>query len=126
MCHSGGGAFWLGFLMEAIILCGGLGTRLRTVVKDVPKPMAPVGGRVFLEFIFEYLKTQGVKSVVLAVSYKYEVIQEYFKNEFLGIKIKYSIEQEPLGTGGAIKEALKLCEEEQIFVLNGIAFLRLI
>lgn len=66
--------------MEAIILCGGLGTRLRTVVKDVPKPMAPVGGRVFLEFIFEYLKTQGVKSVVLAVSYKYEVIQEYFKN----------------------------------------------
>lgn len=98
---------------------GGLAQGLGTVVKDVPKPMAPVGGRVFLEFIFEYLKTQGVKSVVLAVSYKYEVIQEYFKNEFLGIKIKYSIEQEPLGTGGAIKEALKLCEEEQIFVLNG-------
>ncbi|EML8171377.1 D-glycero-D-manno-heptose 1-phosphate guanosyltransferase [Campylobacter upsaliensis] len=105
--------------MEAIILCGGLGTRLRAVVKDVPKPMAPVGGRVFLEFVFEYLKAQGVKSVILAVSYKYEVIQEYFKNEFLGIKIKYSIEKEPLGTGGAIKEALKLCEEEQIFVLNG-------
>ncbi len=105
--------------MEAIILCGGLGTRLRAVVKDVPKPMAAVGGKPFLEFIFEFLKKQGVKSVVLAVSYKYEVIQEHFKNEFLGIKIKYSIEQEPLGTGGAIKEALKLCEEEQIFVLNG-------
>ncbi|EAL0282230.1 D-glycero-D-manno-heptose 1-phosphate guanosyltransferase [Campylobacter upsaliensis] len=105
--------------MEAIILCGGLGTRLRAVVKDVPKPMASVGGKPFLEFIFEFLKKQGVKSVILAVSYKYEVIQEHFKNEFLGIKIKYSIEQEPLGTGGAIKEALKLCEEEQIFVLNG-------
>lgn len=105
--------------MEAIILCGGLGTRLRAVVKDVPKPMAPVGGKPFLEFIFEFLKKQGVKSVVLAVSYKYEVIQEYFKDSFLGIKIRYSIEKEPLGTGGAIKEALKLCEEEQIFVLNG-------
>ncbi|EOC5019166.1 nucleotidyltransferase family protein [Campylobacter upsaliensis] len=105
--------------MEAIILCGGLGTRLRAVVKDVPKPMAPVGGKPFLEFIFEFLKKQGVKSVILAVSYKYEVIQEYFKDSFLGIKIRYSIEKEPLGTGGAIKEALKLCEEEQIFVLNG-------
>ena len=81
--------------------------------------MAPVGGRVFLEFIFEYLKKQGVKSVVLAVSYKYEVIQEHFKNEFLGIKIKYSIEQEPLGTGGAIKQALELCGGSEVFVLNG-------
>ncbi|MBS4276159.1 sugar-phosphate nucleotidyltransferase [Campylobacter vulpis] len=105
--------------MEAIVLCGGLGTRLRAVVKDVPKPMAAVGGKPFLEFIFEYLKKQGVKSVVLAVSYKYEVIQEHFKNEFLGIKIKYSIEQEPLGTGGAIKQALKLCEGREVFVLNG-------
>ncbi|EAI2137556.1 D-glycero-D-manno-heptose 1-phosphate guanosyltransferase [Campylobacter upsaliensis] len=105
--------------MEAIILCGGLGTRLRAVVKDVPKPMAPVGGKPFLEFIFEFLKKQGVKSVVLAVSYKYEVIQEHFKNEFLGIKIKYSIEQEPLGTGGAIKQALELCEGREVFVLNG-------
>lgn len=105
--------------MEAIILCGGLGTRLRAVVKDMPKPMAPVGGRVFLEFIFEYLKTQGVKSVILAVSYKYEVIQEHFKDSFLGIKIRYSIEKEPLGTGGAIKEALKLCEGGEVFVLNG-------
>ncbi|WP_270990547.1 nucleotidyltransferase family protein [Campylobacter upsaliensis] len=105
--------------MEAIILCGGLGTRLRAVVKDVPKPMAAVGGKPFLEFIFEFLKKQGVKSVVLAVSYKYEVIQEHFKNEFLGIKIKYSIEQEPLGTGGAIKQALELCEGREVFVLNG-------
>lgn len=105
--------------MEAIVLCGGLGTRLRAVVKDVPKPMAAVGGKPFLEFIFEFLKKQGVKSVVLAVSYKYEVIQEHFKNEFLGIKIKYSIEQEPLGTGGAIKQALELCEGREVFVLNG-------
>ncbi|WP_270985695.1 nucleotidyltransferase family protein [Campylobacter helveticus] len=105
--------------MEAIVLCGGLGIRLKEVVKDVPKPMASINGKAFLEFIFEYLKAQGVTSVVLAVSYKYEVIQAHFKDSFLGIKIKYSVEKEPLGTGGAVKQALNLCKEEEIFVLNG-------
>ncbi|EAJ0637124.1 D-glycero-D-manno-heptose 1-phosphate guanosyltransferase [Campylobacter jejuni] len=104
--------------MQAIILCGGLGTRLKSVIKDIPKPMAPINNKPFLEFIFEYLKKQGIKEVILAVSYKYEVIQEYFKDEFLGIKIKYSIEKEPLGTGGAIKEALKFIKNEA-YVLNG-------
>ncbi|EHF5117262.1 nucleotidyltransferase family protein [Campylobacter jejuni] len=104
--------------MQAIILCGGLGTRLKSVIKDIPKPMVPINDKPFLEFIFEYLKKQGIKEVILAVSYKYEVIQEYFKDEFLGIKIKYSIEKEPLGTGGAIKEALKFIKNEA-YVLNG-------
>ncbi|ECL9356468.1 TPA: nucleotidyltransferase family protein [Campylobacter jejuni] len=104
--------------MQAIILCGGLGTRLKSVIKDIPKPMAPINNKPFLEFIFEYLKKQGIKEIILAVSYKYEVIQEYFKDEFLGIKIKYSIEKEPLGTGGAIKEALKFIKNEA-YVLNG-------
>ncbi len=107
--------------MQAIILCGGLGTRLKSVIKDIPKPMAPINDKPFLEFIFEYLKKQGIKEVILAVSYKYEVIQEYFKDEFLGIKIKYSIEKEPLGTGGAIKEALKFIKNEA-YVLNGNTF----
>ncbi|ELK3773788.1 nucleotidyltransferase family protein [Campylobacter jejuni] len=107
--------------MQAIILCGGLGTRLKSVIKDIPKPMAPINDKPFLEFIFEYLKKQGIKEVILAVSYKYEVIQEYFKDEFLDIKIKYSIEKEPLGTGGAIKEALKFIKNEA-YVLNGDTF----
>ncbi|WP_087698948.1 D-glycero-D-manno-heptose 1-phosphate guanosyltransferase [Campylobacter jejuni] len=107
--------------MQAIILCGGLGTRLKSVIKDIPKPMAPINDKPFLEFIFEYLKKQSVKEVILAVSYKYEVIKEYFKDEFLGIKIKYSIEKEPLGTGGAIKEALKFIKNE-LYVLNGDTF----
>lgn len=107
--------------MQAIILCGGLGTRLKSVIKDIPKPMAPINDKPFLEFIFEYLKKQGVKEIILAVSYKYEVIKEYFKDEFLGIKIKYSIEKEPLGTGGAIKEALKFIKNEA-YVLNGDTF----
>lgn len=107
--------------MQAIVLCGGLGTRLKSVIKDIPKPMAPINGKPFLEFIFEYLKRQGIKEVILAVSYKYEIIKAYFKDEFLGIKIKYSIEKEPLGTGGAIKQALNLVEKEA-FVLNGDTF----
>ncbi|OEW39190.1 nucleotidyltransferase family protein [Campylobacter sp. BCW_6463] len=104
--------------MQAIILCGGLGTRLKSVIKDIPKPMAPINNKPFLEFIFEYLKKQGIKEIILAVSYKYEVIKEYFKDEFLGIKIKYSIEKELLGTGGAIKEALKFIKNEA-YILNG-------
>ncbi|EKR0594077.1 nucleotidyltransferase family protein [Campylobacter jejuni] len=107
--------------MQAIVLAGGLGTRLRSVVQDLPKPMAPINDKPFLEFIFEYLKKQGIKEVILAVSYKYEVIKEYFKDEFLGIKIKYSIEKEPLGTGGAIKDALKLVKNE-VYVVNGDTF----
>ncbi|RTJ15512.1 D-glycero-D-manno-heptose 1-phosphate guanosyltransferase [Campylobacter jejuni] len=107
--------------MQAIILCGGLGTRLKSVIKDIPKPMAPINNKPFLEFIFEYLKKQGVKEIILAVSYKYEAIQEYFKDEFLGIKIKYSIEKELLGTGGAINEALKFIKNEA-YVLNGDTF----
>ena len=107
--------------MQAIILCGGLGTRLKSVIKDIPKPMAPINDKPFLEFIFEYLKKQGVKEIILAVSHKYEVIQEYFKDEFLGIKITYSIEKELLGTGGAIKEALKFVKNET-YVLNGDTF----
>ncbi|EAW7389557.1 TPA: nucleotidyltransferase family protein [Campylobacter jejuni] len=107
--------------MQAIVLAGGLGTRLKSVVQDLPKPMAPINNKPFLEFIFEYLKKQGIKEVILAVSYKYEVIQEYFKDEFLDIKIKYSIEKEPLGTGGAIKEALKFIKNEA-YVLNGDTF----
>ncbi|EAI3784746.1 nucleotidyltransferase family protein [Campylobacter jejuni] len=107
--------------MQAIILCGGLGTRLKSVIKDIPKPMAPINDKPFLEFIFEYLKKQGIKEVILAVSYKHEVIKEYFKDEFLDIKVKYSIEKEPLGTGGAIKEALKFIKNET-YVLNGDTF----
>lgn len=107
--------------MQAIILCGGLGTRLKSVIKDIPKAMAPINGKPFLEFIFEFLKKQNISEVILAVSYKYEVIQEYFKDEFLGIKIKYSIEKEPLGTGGAIKQALEFIKNKA-YVLNGDTF----
>lgn len=107
---------------EAVILCGGLGTRLRSVIKDIPKPMAPVGNKPFLSFVLEYLKKQGIKRVVLAVSYKYEIIQEYFGNSYLGMDIVYSIEPTPLGTGGAINMSLKEIKNDSCYVLNGDTF----
>ena len=107
---------------EAIILCGGLGTRLRSVISDVPKPMAPINNKPFLAFVLEYLKKQNISRVVLAVSYKYEIIQEYFGNSYLGMQILYSIEKEPLGTGGAILEALNLINSDSCYVLNGDTF----
>ncbi len=107
--------------MQAIILCGGLGTRLKSVISDIPKPMAPINGKPFLEFIFEYLKKQHISAIILAVSYKYEVIQKHFKDRFLDMDIKYSIEEEPLGTGGAIRQALEFVKDK-VYVLNGDTF----
>ncbi|EAH4473887.1 MULTISPECIES: D-glycero-D-manno-heptose 1-phosphate guanosyltransferase [Campylobacter] len=107
--------------MQAIVLAGGLGTRLRSVVQDLPKPMAPINGKPFLAFVLEHLKKQEITEIILSVSYKYELIQEYFKDEFHGMKIHYNIEKELLGTGGAIKDALKLVKNE-VYVVNGDTF----
>ena len=105
--------------MEAIILAGGLGTRLRDVVKDIPKPMAPVNERPFLQYILEYLNSHHISRVVLAVGYKWEVIRDYFGTEYKNITLEYSVEEEQLGTGGAIKQALTKCTENDIFIING-------
>jgi len=104
---------------EAIILAGGLGTRLRNVIGDLPKPMADIEGKPFLAYLLTYLKTQRITDVVLAVGYKHGIIKNYFKNQYQEIKITYSIEEELLGTGGAIKRALSLRTEENVLILNG-------
>lgn len=108
--------------MEAIVLAGGFGTRLKEVVSDVPKPMAPVAGKPFLEYLLKDLEKKGIKHVILAVGYKKEIIKEYFKNIYESIEITYSEELTPLGTGGAIKKALKLAKEEDVFIVNGDTF----
>lgn len=108
--------------MEAIVLAGGFGTRLKEVVSDVPKPMAPVNGKPFLEYLLKDLSKKGIKHVILAVGYKKEIIKEYFKNKYEDIEITYSEELVPLGTGGAIKKALKLVKEEDVFIVNGDTF----
>jgi D-glycero-alpha-D-manno-heptose 1-phosphate guanylyltransferase len=104
-----------------IILAGGFGTRLSTVVKDVPKPMAPINDKPFLHYIFKELEHQNIKNVVLSVGHLKEVIQDFFQDNYLGISIQYAIENEPLGTGGGIKHAFNFVEEDA-FVLNGDTF----
>lgn len=109
--------------MEAIVLAGGFGTRLASVISDIPKPMALVAGRPFLTYVLDYLKREGVTHIVLAVCHKKECIMNYFGSIYQGIQIDYSVEEIPLGTGGAIKQAMNLCKEERVFVLNGDSFL---
>ena len=110
---------------EAIILAGGFGTRLRTVISDVPKPMAPVGGRPFLEWLLERLAGQGIRRVVMSVGYKADEIARHFGPTFAGLDLAYAIEEEPLGTGGAVRESLKRCIADHVLVLNGDTFLEL-
>jgi len=105
--------------VKAIVLAGGLGTRLSGIVGGTPKPMAKVGDRPFLEYLLDYLVEQGVEQAVLAVSYKWEVIREHFGGSYRGISLKYSVEDEPLGTGGAIRQALEKIPDDEVIVLNG-------
>lgn len=106
-------------IRTAIILAGGFGTRLKSVISEVPKPMAPVAGHPFLEYLLAFAQQQGIRKVVLSVGYKYEIIEAHFGTEWMGLKIEYAVEQEPLGTGGAIWNALAYCGEETVVVLNG-------
>ena len=109
---------------EAIVLAGGFGRRLRDVVAEVPKPMAPIVGKPFLTLLLEFLAKQGIRRVILCVGYLREVIIDHFGKRFGPLEIVYSIEDEPLGTGGAIAQALKTVQSQNVFVLNGDTFLK--
>ena len=105
--------------MKAIVLAGGLGTRLASVTNDIPKPMAPIRSRPFLEYLLDDLVEQDIKKVVLAVSYRWEKIREHFGSVYRGMDLDYSVEEEPLGTGGAIRLALGKLSDDEVVVLNG-------
>lgn len=105
--------------MQAVVLAGGLGIRLRAAVADVPKPLAPVGGRPFLERLLDYWISQGLRRAVLAVGYKHELIIAHFGNAYRGCELAYSVEDRPLGTGGALLHALGSLKERTFLVLNG-------
>ena len=105
--------------MEAIILAGGKGTRLKAVVSDVPKPMALVKRAPFLTYLLRYLSNNGVTHIVISTGYLGNVIRDYYGTFFDGLRINYSHEDAPLGTGGAIMKALKLCKDNNVIVLNG-------
>ena len=105
--------------MEAILLCGGLGTRLRSVVSDRPKPMADIAGKPFLHYFVRMLSEKGVERFIFALGYMGEQIEAYFRDgREYGISIAYSYEESPLGTGGAIRNALPKMQEEDVLVLN--------
>ena len=111
--------------MKVIILAGGLGTRLRTVVKDVPKPMAEIDGTPFLEILMDNMLHYGADEFVLCVSYMREKISSYFGASYKGCPVRYSVEEEPLGTGGAIKQAFDLFGLDEAIVINGDSFIKM-
>ncbi len=108
---------------EAVILVGGLGTRLRAVVSDVPKPMAPIAGRPFLAWLLEGLARRGVRRAVLATGHLAEVLEGRLGAEHAGVALAYSREEAPLGTGGALWRALALCGGARVLALNGDTWL---
>jgi D-glycero-alpha-D-manno-heptose 1-phosphate guanylyltransferase len=111
--------------MEAIILAGGFGTRLRDIVKDIPKPMADIGGRPFLSYLLDYLLRYGITEVFLSVGYKHEVIENYFGAKYKDMNIRYVVEGSPMGTGGALREALKQTDGPDVVAMNGDSFFNL-
>ena len=94
-------------MISAVILAGGLGTRLRSTVPDVPKPMASVAGRPFLEYQLDYWIGKGIERFILSVGYRHEVIIEHFGDRYNGVELLYVVEQVPLGTGGGLLLAVK-------------------
>lgn len=109
--------------MEAIILVGGLGSRLKAAVPDVPKPMAPINGRPFLEYLVDYWAGQGVDRFILSVGYKRKIIEDHFSASYKGIEMDYAVEDHPRGTGGGLLLALKHLRQSGAFlILNGDTF----
>lgn len=108
---------------EAVVLAGGLGTRLRPAVSDLPKGLAPVAGRPFLEWQLAALRARGVRRAVMALGYRAEMIRDRLGSACEGVELDYSLETEPLGTGGALRQALARCREPRVLALNGDTFL---
>jgi len=107
-------------MIDVIILAGGLGTRLRSVLPNLPKPMAPVADRPFLAYLLDYLILQNVSNkFFLSVGYEYQKIIDYFGDNYQSCNLIYSVEHTPLGTGGGIKLALNQSETEQVLIVNG-------
>ena len=109
-------------MREAVVLAGGFGTRLKSVV-DVPKPIAPVRGRAFLGWLLDRLSHCGFTHVVLATGYRAECVQEAIGSAWRGMRISYSIETTPLGTGGAVAQASNLIVANGCHVMNGDTYL---
>jgi D-glycero-alpha-D-manno-heptose 1-phosphate guanylyltransferase len=106
-------------IKEAIILAGGLGTRLKSAIPDLPKCMAPVNGRPFLFYVINYLRSQGIEKIIFSLGYKHEVVEAYLQTDFPTLDFQCLIEKEPLGTGGAILASCYKTSEQNVLVVNG-------
>lgn len=109
----------VGSFSEAVIMAGGLGTRLGKLTADKPKPMLDINGRPFLSYLLDYLAFFGIKHVIFAVSYKREAIISYFGNEYRGMTVSYYTSDPPQGTGGDLMGAIKLVSSDTVVAING-------
>jgi D-glycero-alpha-D-manno-heptose 1-phosphate guanylyltransferase len=108
--------------IDVVILCGGMGKRLQSVINDRPKPMAQIGDRSFLDILIEYIAGFGLRRFILCAGYKADFISNYYKDKYHDLEIVISIESEPLGTAGAIKNAQKHIKSDVFLALNGDSF----
>ena len=108
--------------MDLIILAGGAGTRLKSVVKDIPKPMAPIGGKPFLGYLMKHLERFDIGNVIFATCYMSDFIENWVRAQNFPFNCKFSVEEYPLGTGGAIKKAIKLAQSDRVAIVNGDTF----
>lgn len=111
--------------MQAIILAGGFGTRLRTVINEKPKVLAPISGKPFLFWLISYLKQQGITQFIFSLGYLHNQVEDFLENEFPDLQYDCLVETEPLGTGGAIKYCLSKAINDDILIVNGDTFFNL-
>jgi D-glycero-alpha-D-manno-heptose 1-phosphate guanylyltransferase len=107
---------------SAVILAGGLGTRLQKVLREMPKSLAPVNGQPFLSYLFRYLAHYRIRNIFLSVGFQSDKIMTEYGSSFLGMGITYVSEDSPLGTGGGLRKALSECDEDRVLALNGDSF----
>jgi D-glycero-alpha-D-manno-heptose 1-phosphate guanylyltransferase len=112
-------------IKEAIILAGGLGTRLRSVISDVPKCMAPVAGKPFLHYLIELLQKNGIENFIFSIGHLHAIIEKYLVGNYSHLDYKISLEIEPLGTGGAIRLACAKSSQKDVLICNGDTFYKI-
>ena len=108
--------------MEAGVLAGGFGTRLKGCIDNIPKPLAPINGKPFLFYLLDYLYANGIHRVIISTGYLSEKVEDAIGGSYRGMTVEYSVEDTPLGTGGGIKKALRKCTDEDVVVCNGDSF----
>jgi D-glycero-alpha-D-manno-heptose 1-phosphate guanylyltransferase len=107
---------------DAIVLCGGAGTRLRSVTGEAPKSLATIGDRPFLELLLHQLRRHGFQRAILAVGYQRDLIRSHLGDHAHGLNLEYSIESTPLGTGGALRNAIDLVSSDSVLIMNGDSY----